>query len=62
MALGYLKAHAHMTTNSAKMMERAQVHNIIPTVNTVAIVSSIDTNKVIIHLIKITVRYISSIL
>jgi hypothetical protein len=39
--MGHLKVHVQMTTNCAKMMERAQVHNIIINVNTVAIVSSI---------------------
>ena len=39
------KVHAQMTTNCAKMMERAQVHNIIRKVNTVAIIISIAANS-----------------
>ena len=40
MVTGHLKVHVRMKTSSAKMMELAQVHNIIPDVNTVAIFSS----------------------
>ena len=36
-----LKVPAHMTTKCANKMERAQVHNIILDVNTVAIIRSI---------------------